>query len=207
VRLGELRDSVRRERRERHPGERQPRRHLAEHDPDRMARVERVVAVAQDDQHTIRRDPARQQPEHVERRLVGPVHVLHDQHGRLVPAQLLDQRRRHLVRDRLTQQPLRELGAYVGGEVVNRPQRPRREKRIARPAQHPRRAGPLRAEPPDQRRLAAPRLRRNQRHPPPPRSRLLECGFEHGQLALTLDEQIDLRVRVVQQAHSPHRDP
>ena len=65
-----------------------------------MSRVQRLLAVGQDDQRTGRRDPTRYQPQHVERGLVSPVNVLYHEHGRRVRAQVLDQRLGDLVRDR-----------------------------------------------------------------------------------------------------------
>ena len=76
VRLGELRDRPRREQDEFHPPDVLGRRQLSEHDPERMRRVELIVAVAGDDEDWHRLHPAGQQPEDVERRLVRPVQVL-----------------------------------------------------------------------------------------------------------------------------------
>ena len=65
-----------------HPADRRTRGELAEHDPQRIGDVELVVAVAGDDERGHRLDPAGEQAEDVERRLVGPVHVLEHEDGR-----------------------------------------------------------------------------------------------------------------------------
>jgi len=59
---------------------------------------------------------ARDDPEHVERRFVGPMHVLDDHDDRDGPLQLADQR-------------LGDLAAEHPGDVEKRPQRPRSEER------------------------------------------------------------------------------
>ena len=59
-----------------------PARQRAEHHAQRVRAVEFVVAVGGDHERRQRLDPARQQPDDVERRLVGPVQVLeHDDRG------------------------------------------------------------------------------------------------------------------------------
>ena len=45
-----------------------------------MVAVE-LVAVGEHEHRGQVVDPAREEPQHVERGLVGPVHVLHDEHG------------------------------------------------------------------------------------------------------------------------------
>ena len=194
VRLGELRDSLERERREWHSRERESRCHLAEHDPDGMPRIQRLVAVAQDDEHRGRRDPAGHQPEHVERRLVGPVKILHHHHRRFAPAQFVDQRRCDLVGDRLTPKLFGELRPDLPGEVLNRSQGSGREQRVARTSEHPCRARQVSAEPVDQRRLAATSLSGDEHHAPLPHGNISQRSPEGGQVTLTLREPIDMRL-------------
>ena len=171
-----------------------------------MPRIHRLVAIAQHDQHRHTRDPTGDQPEHIHRRLVGPVHVLDNEDGRLASLQLVDQRCRDLVGDRLTGEPLGEPGPELTGEVVDRPQGPRREERIAGTSKHSRRTGVGSAEPVDQCRLAAAGLRGDEHHatvaPGDRRQRSVECG----QLALTLHQLLDVHLRVGPQAHVSHRD-
>ena len=59
-----------------------------------MRAIELVVAVAGEHERGNGLDLAREQPQHVERRLVGPVEVLEHEDRRAAPAQLADQRRR-----------------------------------------------------------------------------------------------------------------
>ena len=61
---------------------------LAERDAQRMPAVELVVAVAGHEQRGHGRDAAAQQPQHVERRGVGPVHVLEHDDRRDVPGEV-----------------------------------------------------------------------------------------------------------------------
>ena len=96
-----------------------------------MPRIQRLVAVAQDDQYPSRRYPAGHQPEHVDRRLVGPVNVLHHEHRRFARAQLDDQGRSNLVGDRLIEKRFSEPRPDVYGEIANRPERAGREEHIA----------------------------------------------------------------------------
>jgi len=106
-----------------------------------VLRIHRLVAVAQDDQHRVGGNPADDELEHVDRRLVSPVNVLDYHHGRLTSVQRVDQCRRDLVGDRVTAKPFGQLGSRVGGKVVDRPERSGREERIASASQHPRPAG------------------------------------------------------------------
>ena len=201
VRLGELRDSLERERCEWHPCERESRRHLAEHDSEGVSCVERVVAVAQHDQRTLSGDPACEEPEHVECCLVGPVDVLDHEHGRCVVVQVVDQRGSDLVGDGLAAQRLLKLGPEVRCEVVYRPQWPRCEERVASTSQDPRPPGASRAERVDQRRLAAAGLSRDERDATPPRRRLVERGLEQRKLPITLDQLGDVPMGDPEHAH------
>jgi predicted N-acetyltransferase YhbS len=83
VRLGELAHRVGAQRRQPDPGRHG--RQLAEHDPQRVVGH---VAECGDRQrrHAVHAAPA--QPQHVERALVGPVHVLEHEHRPGIGAQL-----------------------------------------------------------------------------------------------------------------------
>jgi hypothetical protein len=80
--LREFGDGRRRERRELDPLDRVARRQLADHDPKRVGAGELVVAISRDhkDRHGLH--SPREQPQHIERRLVAPVHVLEHEDGR-----------------------------------------------------------------------------------------------------------------------------
>jgi hypothetical protein len=184
VRLGELRDRPRREREELHPPDRPARCQLSEHDPERMRTVQLVVAVAGHDQGRHRLHPAGEQPQDVERRLVRPVHVFEDEHGRDPRAQLPRERRHHLVRHRTTLDDRLELAAGPLGDGDERPERARREERFAGAPEDPRRSAVLFAEPPHERRLADARLAADQQDMPT-RAALdcLQAIDEHRQLS------------------------
>jgi hypothetical protein len=167
-----------------------------------MRGVHHVVAVAQHDQHAVRRDPPRGEPEHVERGLVGPVEVFDDEHTRLVSSKLVDQCLSNPVRDGLTEKPLGELGSSVGAEVMDRAERSGREERIARAPQHPCAGAQLNAEPTDQCALAAARLSRDKRHTTSPSAGICKRCVKQRKLALTLDEHVSAGGRVGQQAQT-----
>ena len=73
------------ERRDRARGERlelEHRRRRGENGVYRMARRRLTVPAREQEQHRERADAAREQGDHIQRRLVGPVHVLEHEHGR-----------------------------------------------------------------------------------------------------------------------------
>ena len=80
-----------------------------------------VVAVGDDDQRGRSGDTTTEDAEHVERRLVSPVHVLEHEHHRLT--QLLQQRQRHLARVPAGLDVQREPSADLHGDVEVRPER------------------------------------------------------------------------------------
>ena len=109
--LSGLRHRFRRERRERDARKPEPGRNLPEHDSRGMPRIERFLAIAQHDQHALAGDAAQHKPEHVERRLVCPVDVLHHEHRRLVPVEVIEQCGGDLVWNGLAEKGLLEAEA------------------------------------------------------------------------------------------------
>ena len=130
-----------------------------------MGEIERVVAVAGQDERGHRLDLACQQSQHVERRLVGPVQVLDDEHGRARAGELADERRGHLVRPSLARHELLELAAGDLGEVEERAERARGEQALAGSAQDPRRRGQALAERLQEDRLAGSGLAADEHEP------------------------------------------
>jgi hypothetical protein len=131
-----------------------------------MRAVELIIAVAGHHQRRHRLHPAGEQPQDVQGRLVGPVHVLENEHARDPRAQLLGQRRHHRVGHRATRHDRLQLAAGRLGDLQERPERARREERVAgAPEDPPRLAAPL-AEPPQEGRLADPGLAADQQHLP-----------------------------------------
>jgi len=127
-----------------------------------MGTIERVVAVAGQDQGRQGLHPAGQQPQDVEGRLVRPVHVLEDEHGRGPCAQLMRERRRHLVRHRPTRDDRLEFTPGPISDVEERPERTGREERVAGAPEDPCRLAAGFAEPPHEGRLADPCLAADQ---------------------------------------------
>ena len=117
------------------PGQRDPRqmrrRQLAEHCAQ-VAERGTVVAVAQHQHGRQAMDATADELDQIERRLVGPVNVLEHQHGRRRRARQLVEHgaedRRPVVRPR-QQRAQRRTG--LAGDVVQRPERPRRRQRLA----------------------------------------------------------------------------
>jgi hypothetical protein len=82
VRLRELHDRVPRERRDLESADRSPGCERTEHHPKRMGAIELVVSVAENDERRDRIDPAANQPDNVERRLIRPLDVVEDEDRR-----------------------------------------------------------------------------------------------------------------------------
>jgi hypothetical protein len=115
VRLCQFCDRRRRERLDLQPTG--PAHELAQHEPQLLGTIELVIAITGQDQGRDRADPSRQHRDHVERRLVGPMHVLEHDHRRHPASELPQQRRRHLVRLRRARDELLELAADRLGDV------------------------------------------------------------------------------------------
>ena len=96
--FGELRDRRGRKRSELEPRDRLARSQLADHEPKRMRPVQLVVPVGGDDQGRNLLHSAGEQPQHVERGLVRPVHILEHEDGRSPGRQLSHECRYDLVR-------------------------------------------------------------------------------------------------------------
>jgi hypothetical protein len=78
------------------------------------------------------------------------------------PGQLVQERREHGLPRAPRGEQAGQPAAGLPGDVVQRPQRPGREQRVAGPQQDPGVRRPLLAEPPDQRRLTDAGLAREQ---------------------------------------------
>jgi hypothetical protein len=136
-----------------------------------MAKLELVVAIGGDDERGRRVDLAGQQAHDVETGLVGPVEVLEHEDRRRAVGELAQQRGRDLVRRRGAGRDLREVAADLLGDVEQRAERARREERVARAPQDPRRGALPVGEQADERRLARARLAGHQRQAPVRRGR------------------------------------
>jgi hypothetical protein len=94
------------------------------------------------------------------------VHVLEDEDGRGPRAQLVRQRRHHLVRFPTTLHDRLELTPGPFGDTEERPERTRREQRVTGTPEDPHRWAALLAEPPHEGRLADPGLPADQQDLP-----------------------------------------
>ena len=132
VRLSELRDRALRERRELDPVDRRAGCELAEHEDERMRQSQLVVSIGGDDERRDRLHAASKEPEHVKRRFVRPVHVLQNEDGRAAGGQLLPERLDHVVRHRSAFDDRLQLAPARLPDSPKRPERARREERVAR---------------------------------------------------------------------------
>jgi hypothetical protein len=149
---------------QRHPGRRAIGQ-LPEHDPQRVAAIDPVVAIGRQHERGDRLDAASEQAQDVERRLIGPVEVLEHDDVRRPAAQLARQRGDELARRGALRDQRSELAADVVGDVDERAERARGEQRVARSPQHPTSASAV-AERPHERRLADSRLAGDEDEPP-----------------------------------------
>jgi hypothetical protein len=102
-----------------------------------MTGAELVVTIGEDEKRGQLLDAAAEELREVERGVVGPVQVLHDDHGRacLVPEGVDDGGEERRARDLAVEQRAQRTRQHLG-DVAQRPQRPRREQRVARAPQH-----------------------------------------------------------------------
>jgi hypothetical protein len=102
---------------------------IAEYEPKWVGAVELVVAVRRDDEDGKRPDSSPEQPEDIERRLVGPVQILEDEH-RAPGLQLLAESCEHLVGEGSGGDKLLEAATGICGHVGEWPERAWREQRV-----------------------------------------------------------------------------
>ena len=178
---------------------------LADGEAHRVRRFELALAIRDHDECTNRLGPPRDQANDVERRLVGPVHVLDHRDRRLHGAHFLDQRQEDGMRLLALGHGSRECTLQGRRHVDQRTERPRRREGVARPPQHPRRRAPRLAEPADQRALADARLARDEREPAGPGGDVVEALLQRFQECRAL-EQTALGTRVFgDRTHGGHR--
>jgi hypothetical protein len=115
-----------------------------------VGQVELVVPVTGDDQGRNGLNSAGKQSQHVERRLVRPVHVLQHEDSRRTCPQFAHERRDNLVWLHATRYDLLELAAGAIGDLEQWTERRRGEKWIAAAPEDPRRLTALCAEAPQE---------------------------------------------------------
>ena len=205
VRPRELLDGAARERRKTQVRHAWSGAELPDGETHRVGRVELVLAIRDHDERPDGLGPPRDQTDDVQRRLVGPVHVL-DHHDRGPDgAHFLEQRQEDRMR----------LLALVhrGGErtlqgcrhVDQGPERPRRPERVAGPPQHARTRIPRLAESAHQGALADARLARDEHEPAAPDGDVVEALLQRFQERRALEETA-LGTRVFgNRTHGGHR--
>ena len=137
---------------------------LAEDDPQRVARIELVVAIGDEHQRGEPLDAPSEQAQDVERGLVGPVEVLEDDDVRRPRAQRSRQRPDEGAGSGPLGHRRAELAAHLVGDVHEGAERARGEERVARAPQDSALTRSS-AERPHERRLADPRLTGDQHEP------------------------------------------
>ena len=170
-----------------------------------MRRLELALAIRDHDECTNRLGPPRDQANDVERRLVGPVHVLDHRDRRLHGAHFLEQRQEDGMR--LLALVTRKQGMHPPGSPPCRPEdraaaasRARRTPPTARASRVPRLA-----EPAHQRALADARLARDEHEPAAPGGDVVEALLQRFQERRAL-EQTALGTRVFgDRTHGGHR--
>ena len=150
---GHPRDRLRCEQRQSHAPPDAGRAELAEQDAQRVAAVESLVAIAENHEQRHGLDPARDETDDVQRRLVRPVHVLDNKNGGSA-RQPRQQCRGQTVGRHVLLQELRELTTGGRSDVVERTERPGGEQRVAGAPEHADRLRLLSQEATDERRLA-----------------------------------------------------
>jgi hypothetical protein len=160
---------------------------LADQDPQRVHALELVVSIGHEDEARRVLDPASQQPDDVERRLVRPVCVL-EHEDRRPRAKLTQQLRRDLVRTGSARNERSELATGHVRDIEEWPQRTRREECLARPREHTDRRGLLGAEPLHERRLADPGLSSEQDETAAARVRLRAGSGERRQCLFAFEK-------------------
>lgn len=153
-----------------------------------MGPIDLVVAVRDNHESPHRVEPARQQADRIERRLVGPMQVLKHQDGRRPCAEVVSERRDHGARRGTLVEDGGEPPARLSRDVEQRTEWPRGVQRIAGAPENAR-SFALRAELPQERGLANPGLAREQDEPSTrPRPRRLDAAPQRLQLGGALEQ-------------------
>ena len=124
-----------------------------------------LVAVAHEDEGGNTFHLAPEQANHVEGRLVGPVDIFEHEHARRMPAKLAHEGGRDLVGLRSAVDERLHLAPARLRDLDQRPERTRREQRVAGTPKDPSRAPALVAEAPQERRLPNPGFPRDEHEP------------------------------------------
>jgi len=109
---------------------------LAERDAQRIVRGQVVVPVGDDEQHRQLAQPAAGEPQQVNRRLIGPVNILHHHHvQRPRRTDLPQQRAEQFLPPGSGRAQVQQLAAEMIGEIVERTEGTGGEQAVARSPQ------------------------------------------------------------------------
>ena len=183
----QLRDPLGRQRRERQRLTPSRGRELAEDDPQGIEAVELVVAVGREYERRRAAHPPAEHTHDVERRLVGPVDVLQDEHERPPTVTRAEERGSDRVRTTSVDR-LGDRARCLGGDLEDRPERRRREEGVAGAPEDRGGFAELVGEPPHQRGLADPGLPAHEDEAALPLPRLRECLMERRKGLASLHE-------------------
>ena len=154
MRVRELGDGLRRQRRELQAADGALRGELAERSPQRMTPLELVVAVREKNECRHVLDLAAQDAQYVQCRLIRPVNVLEDDDGRSVSSECSHECAHELVQLAALREVLGKVSPDALGDVEQRSQGSRREEWIACTPEDRRAVQVLIAEVAEERRLA-----------------------------------------------------
>ena len=121
-------NTLERERRKSQPSNRPARSELSERTSEWMETVELAVAVGHENEHRDGSVIAAEQPKHVERRVIRPVHILQHEDGRDRALELAYQREGHLVREGATLEEVLEFATARLGDLDEGRERAGRER-------------------------------------------------------------------------------
>jgi hypothetical protein len=163
-----------------------------------------VVAIRHNDHHARVLHPAGQQTKHIQRRRIRPMRILDHCHHQFAPPQ----RTQHQTRKR---KPIIPLGCVSAcrpcrEQLAHWPERNRNRQRLTRPHNEHRTPLQPRPQPPQQRRLADPRLASNEHERSLPRARRINHRDERLKLQLTLEQRLHSEAIVIRAPDSGPRD-
>ena len=151
--------------------------------------MELVLTEACADEGGQRLEAAGDQPEDVEGRLVGPVHVFEDEDPGLVTGELVDETRSHIVRAGPVYESTLQRAAELLSYLEEGPERPGREQWVAGAPGDTRGERVLVAESPDHRGLPTPGLAGDDDHLPAPARCFGKCVAQRVQGGFALQER------------------
>ena len=168
-----------------------------------MPVVDLVVAIGEQEHRRQVRNPATEEPEHVERRTVSPMHVIDHQERRCPRAELGKHGREHGVLVGAGRQGIGERPVSSSHRVPQRPQGARRQQVLAGRREHTHIARERGEQFPDQAGLADPRVAQHQGGRTVPGHGSLDEGSQCAQFPLPFEQVVPHRAIVALGSRSP----